>query len=315
MLAAVRASVSSLPTDRPVIVACSGGPDSVALAAAAARVGQRLGIPMAAVVIDHGLQAESATVANAAVDLCKSLGLAPVASRRVATTGSGGIEAAARRARYAALEAVADQWQASAVLLGHTRDDQAETVLLGLARGSGARTLAGMPAVRGRYHRPLLGLPRDLVRQAFPDLPVWLDPHNSDRQFLRVRVREVVLPMLTDQVGPGVVSALARSAAQCRTEVAAVDEWARRVYPECVTTTSEDVHIDARRLADFPEAVVARVVRQAAEAAGSETSSLTAVHVNSLSALILRWHGQGAIALPGGVSASRISGRVVLRRD
>lgn len=306
--------MAALPVAQPVLVACSGGADSVALAAAAVRVGARLGIAVGAAVIDHGIQPDSATIAEAAAGICTSLGLAPVTIRQVTPVGPGGIEAAARRARYAALDDIADEWQASAVLLGHTQDDQAETVLLGLARGSGARTLAGMPVVRGRYHRPLLGLSRDVVRSAFPDLPVWHDPHNSDLRFLRVRVRQVVLPMLAEQVGPGVSSALARSAAQCRAEVDAVDEWARRVSPECVHHTAAEVVIEALQLADYPEAVVARVVRQAAEAAGCPSAGLTAVHVSAMVALVRHWHGQGAVALPGGVSAGRISGRVVLCR-
>lgn len=314
VLAAVRTAMVGLPTDQPVLVACSGGPDSVALTAAAVRVGARLGMPVAAAIIDHGLQSDSEAVATRAAQLCADLGAAPVIVRRASVSGSGGLEAAARRTRYDALAAIASEHGASAVLLGHTQDDQAETVLLGLARGSGARTLAGMPARRGLYLRPLLDLPRAVVRDAFPDLPTWHDPHNSDQRFLRVRVRDHVLPMLTEQVGAGVVRALARSAAQCRAEVDAVDEWARRVLPECVTSTVAEVMIDAPALADYPEAVVTRVVRQSAEAAGSPPAALTATHLSALTALILRWHGQGTVALPGSVSASRISGRVVLRR-
>ncbi|MCE3245986.1 MAG: tRNA(Ile)-lysidine synthetase, partial [Arthrobacter sp.] len=147
-----------------ILVACSGGPDSLALAAVAAyfaRRGHVDGRPVAvgAVVVDHQLQAGSAEVAARTAESLKELGLSPVLVRAVDVAAGGfGPEAAARDARHAALEAAAEEWNAGAVLLGHTLDDQAEQVLLGLARGSGTRSLAGMRPVRGKLLRPFLGL-------------------------------------------------------------------------------------------------------------------------------------------------------------
>jgi tRNA(Ile)-lysidine synthase len=204
--------------DRPLLVACSGGPDSLALAAAAAEVGRRRAAPVRAVVVDHGLQADSSQVAAAVVGQLSRL---PVAAEVVTVTvesSSLGLEAAARRARYAALEATAADEEL--ILLGHTLDDQAETVLLGLARGSGPRSLAGMPAARGAFRRPLLGLRRSVTVAACAQwgLTPWSDPHNADERFARVRVRSKVLPVLEAELGPGIAEALARSAELVRAD-------------------------------------------------------------------------------------------------
>ncbi len=145
---AVRASLAGLMPGDLVLAACSGGQDSLALAAALAFVAPRAGLRAGAVTVDHGLQEGSAEHAARLMPTLSGLGLDPVLVATVAVAGPGGPEAAARTARYAALEKTAADVGAAAVLLGHTLDDQAETVLLGLARGSGPRSLAGMP------HRP-----------------------------------------------------------------------------------------------------------------------------------------------------------------
>lgn len=179
--AAVRSALADLPRGSLVLVACSGGPDSLALAAATAFCAPRLELHAGAVCVDHGLQPGSGPVAAQAVTTCRHLGLEPAWAERVVVSGPGGLEAAARRARYAALDAAAERTHAACVLLGHTLDDQAETVLLGLARGAGARSLAGMPAVRDRYRRPFLGLRRaeTLAACAALGLAPWLDPMNA----------------------------------------------------------------------------------------------------------------------------------------
>ncbi|NEC77799.1 tRNA lysidine(34) synthetase TilS, partial [Streptomyces sp. SID7958] len=135
--------------------------------------------------------------------------------------------------RYAALDAAAERHGATAVLLGHTRDDQAETVLLGLARGSGIRSLSGMAAVSGadgRYRRPFLQLDRQTARRAcmVQSLPVWDDPHNADPAFTRSRLRHEGLPALEKALGKGVVEALARTAQLSRDDADALDAWASR---------------------------------------------------------------------------------------
>ena len=227
----VRRCLADLEPGDLVLAACSGGADSLALAAALAHEAPRLSLRGGGVTVDHGLQAGSAERAGRVAALLRGLGLDPVHQVSVtvpAGPGSGGPEAAARAARYAALEQVAEQAGAAAVLLGHTRDDQAETVLLGLARGAGGRALAGMPARRGRLRRPLLGVPRATLREACTaqGLEPWDDPHNADPAYARARVRHQAMPALEAALGPGVAAALARSAAQLTADCDALDALA-----------------------------------------------------------------------------------------
>lgn len=316
VVSAVKRELSDVPTDRGVVVACSGGPDSIALAAAVARVGRGARPPafVGAVVVDHQLQPDSAAVAEDAAQRCRELGLSTVEVVIADVSGGGGQEAAARRARYRALAAAAERLGAAVVLLGHTQDDQAETVLVGLTRGSGPRVLAGMRRRNGIFRRPLLHLPRETVRAAFPSVPVWNDPHNEDRRFRRSVVRHDLLPTLVESLGPGVVAALARSADLTRAETEALDVWAERLAQTAVRVRPEVVTVDAGFLANEPQAVVARVAIAAADFAGCPRHRLVATHVTALSDLILNWRGQGELQLPGGVVARRSSGTVVLRR-
>lgn len=222
-----------------VLVACSGGADSMALASALAFEAPKLGVRAGGVTVDHGLQPGSDLRADEVVLRLTELGLAPVESIAVAVGREGGPEAAARDARYAALDAAAERHGATAVLLGHTRDDQAETVLLGLARGSGIRSLSGMAAVSGRpgapdrYRRPFLQLDRQTARKAcmVQSLPVWDDPHNADPAYTRSRLRHEGLPALEKALGKGVVEALARTAQLSRDDADALDTWARQAGP------------------------------------------------------------------------------------
>ena len=238
-------------------MALSGGADSLAMLAATVLVCQERGLVCGAVVVDHQLQPGSSAVAARAADQARILGCSDarvVAVEVEAGQGAGGPEAAARTARYAALDRVAGDPRAprdaaarrepaaAAVLLGHTLDDQAETVLLGLARGSGTRSLAGMAPRAGRYRRPLLDLPRELVARAAaeaaaedPRLQPWADPHNEDPAFARVRVRAEVVPVLEAALGPGVSRALARTAALAREDADALDAWAERVLADLRT--------------------------------------------------------------------------------
>lgn len=245
LLRAVRAELADLAPGDRVVVALSGGPDSLALVAATVPVAQELGLVCAARVVDHGLQPGSAAVAATAADQARLLGCddAEVLTVRVDLgPGAGGPEAAARRARYDALARAAeptDGPSAAAVLLGHTRDDQAETVLLALARGSGTRAVAGMAPRTGVYRRPLLDMPRSVVRaaasaleQADPRLASWADPHNSSERFARVRVRYGVLPALEAALGPAAVTGLVRTARLARQDADALDAWAALAWDE-----------------------------------------------------------------------------------
>ena len=304
--AAVRSSLTDLGGGATALAAVSGGADSLALAAALAHVATRLKLSAGAVIVDHKLQSGSDERAARAAEQCRELGLDPVIVRPVTVGRAGGPEAAARTARYAALDATADDLGADVVLLGHTLDDQAETVLLGLARGSGARSLAGMAAVAGRYRRPFLGVRRTETRAACRalGLDVWHDPHNADPAYARVRVRREVLPVLESALGPGVVEALARTASLLRDDADALDEWAGKA-------AADGLVLDA--LSAVPAAVRRRVLRQAAIAAGCPAGALTARHIADMDRLVHDWHGQGPVSLPAGLVAERSCDRLLLR--
>ena len=298
-----------------VLAACSGGPDSLAMAAALAFEAPRLGVRGGAVTVDHGLQRGSAGQTARVTDVLRHMGLDPVHALRVqvASRGEGagypGPEAAARRARYEAIGAAAAECGASAVMLGHTMDDQAETVLLGLARGSGARSLAGMERKSGRYLRPLLGLRRSQTMAACEALGLepWDDPQNADPAFARTRVRQRVLPLMEELLGPGITEALARTADRLRADADALDYLAEQAA-ERAGTPGQGLEVAA--LAELPDAIRTRVLRRAAIAAGAPAGSLSAAHVASLDALVTAWHGQRWSDLPGGVRCVRRYGRL-----
>jgi tRNA(Ile)-lysidine synthase len=314
---AVRRVLAETEPGGLVLVACSGGADSLALAGALAFEAARSGHRAGGVTVDHGLQAGSADRAGQVVRLLRGLGLDPVESVAVRVGGAGGPEAAARDARYNALQKTATRLAAASVLLGHTLDDQAETVLLGLARGSGARSLAGMPSDfdRGavRFARPLLELDRATTRRACRamGLPGWDDPHNDDPAYTRVRVRRDALPVLERALGPGVAAALARTARMLRDDAEALDAWAERV-----AAGQKDLFaMDVTALAELPRAVRTRVLRRAAVAAGSPPGALAAVHIAEVDRLITAWHGQRHVDLPGDVRAWRRYGKLLLRGE
>ena len=309
---AVRTALADVEPGETVLVACSGGADSTALAAATRFESRAAGWTVGAVVVDHGLQAGSADVCDQVAARLEKLGIPEVAVVRAQVDSGGGPEAAARRARYTALAREAERTGARCVLLGHTLDDQAETVLLGLARGSGARSLSGMRPRSGLYRRPLLELPRATTRQACAaeDLTVWDDPHNDDTTFARVRVRRHVLQVLERELGPGVSEALARTARMLRDDADALDELAVAARSEC----RQGDGLDVERLATLPPAVRRRVLRTAALDAGCPAGDLTAGHVDAVDALVTDWHGQRGVDLPGFVRAVRTGGTVMMRR-
>jgi tRNA(Ile)-lysidine synthase len=289
----LRLLLDDLEPGARVEVALSGGADSLALAACLSFVASNAGWAAGAVVVDHGLQPDSATVAERAVGQARALGLdAEVVTVEVGT--DGGPEAAARDARYAVLRSR----PVDAMLLAHTLDDQAETVLLGLGRGSGPRSLAGMPAVDGLVRRPFLGLRRaDTERICTASgLTWWTDPHNADSGFRRSRLRHEVLPLLEDVLDGGVAEALARTADQLRADTSLLDELAGDVSDPC----------DVPLLASMPSALRSRVLRRAALEAGADGSQLAAVHIGELDRLVTDWRGQERVELPGRISALRV---------
>jgi tRNA(Ile)-lysidine synthase len=310
--AAVRAGIRDLAgASSLVLVACSGGPDSTALLDAACAVGPRLGLRVGALTVDHGLQPGSAERARAVAAVAAGRGACPVSIWHVVVGSRGGPEAAARAARHDAYLAAAAASGAATVLLGHTRDDQAETVLLGLARGSGARSLAGMAARVGLLRRPFLHLARATVHEAAGavDTPLWHDPHNTDPRYARARVRSEALPMLEQTLGPGVAAALARSADLLRDDADALDAWAQ---DEAGRHVRERGDVDAVAVSGLPAAVRTRVLRLAALAAGCPPSALTAAHVRALDALVCAAPPGSTTSLPGGRMAQRVGGRLLI---
>lgn len=314
-VAEVRRAVRAALEDRTgsVVVALSGGPDSLALAAATAFEAERLGIRAEAVVIDHGLQEGSDAVAERAAQTVRKRGLA---ARVVAVdvVAKDGPEADARAARYAGLARAAAETGADAVLLGHTLDDQAETVLLGLARGSGATSLAGMAPERRDatgpvWLRPLLGVRRrtTVAACAAEGLQPWSDPHNADPSYARVRARERVLPVLEAELGPGVAEALARTAEQLREDAAAFQDMIDETIEDIVEHAEAGISISVAALAANPAALRNRIVRYVVE---SEFGvSLTRAQTLQVARLAVHWRGQGPIDLPACV-ARRIGDRI-----
>ncbi len=296
-----------------VLVALSGGPDSLALAAAVAFEAPRAGVQGGAVIVDHQLQSGSDAVAERAAQQAGALGLNPVRVVRVTVPGgAGGPEAAARSARYDALSAVATETGAVAVLLGHTLDDQAETVLLGLARGSGSASLQGMAPVAGLYRRPLLGIRRSTTVQACIDagLEPWVDPHNDDPAYTRVRVRKNVLPVLEAELGPGMAEALARTAEQLREDSAALDAFAEEVAEDLAEHVEAGIALPVAALAANPPALRQRLIRLVVASEFGE--SLSRAHTLEIARLVTDWHGQGPIDVPG-VRVARTGGMIEFR--
>jgi tRNA(Ile)-lysidine synthase len=308
---AVRRALQGLDADT-VIVALSGGPDSLALAAATAFEAPKLGIRAVAVTVDHGLQAGSADAAARAAEAARGLGLeAVVVTVEVGT--AGGPEASARDARYRALARAARDQDAGAVLLGHTLDDQAETVLLGLARGSGAASLQGMAPDRadnsGRWLRPLLAIRRvsTVAACAAEGLEPWHDPHNADPRFSRVRVRERVLPVLEAELGPGIAEALARTAEQLREDAEAFAEMIEETIEDIVEHAEAGISVSAAALAANPAALRHRIIRLVVASEFGE--SLSRAQTLEVARLVTDWAGQGPIDLPG-CCVRRVGGRL-----
>ena len=300
----VRAVLDELTPGSTVLVACSGGADSLALLSAAVFEARAQAVRVVGVTVDHQLQDGSADHAARVADQMRALGVDESVTATVSVTAQGvGPEAAARQARYDVLEELATRLDADQVLLGHTLDDQAETVLLGLARGSGGRSLSGMRRSFDVFRRPLLDVTRADTETACvtEGIEFWSDPHNSDEQFARVRVRTTVLPMLEEQLGPGVARTLARTADQLRADTSYLDAVADAALGEAVT----DGGLAVERLSRMDVAVRGRVLRLAAVAAGSPPGELFHEHVVAIDRLVTHWHGQKGVDLPGHVCAVR----------
>lgn len=315
-------------SDALVLVACSGGPDSLALGAATAFIAPRLGLRAGAIIVDHGLQEGSAQAAQQAAQQCRYLGLNPVTVRTTTVdldAGSGGMEGAARDARYQELSNVQRETGAIAVLLGHTLDDQAEQVLLSLARGSGTRSLAGIPARRGKYVRPFLGMRRTEIDHICDhlNLTVWHDPTNflpensSEEDFQnaprRTVVREIILPELERYLGPGIATSLARTSQLARDDDEALRQQAHQLLHRATTEHSEKhLTLDCTTLQNSPKAVRTRALHQGGLSVGIPSGYLAFEHIAALDALLTQWRGQGPVDLPGRYRGRRRCGTLTL---
>jgi len=303
---AVRPFLEKMEAGDRIVVAVSGGADSLALAYAVSMEVKKLALQLSAVTIDHQLQDKSGDQAATVVEQMKTLGV-ECTIEKITVEITDGLESSARRARYEAF----GRLNAAAIFLGHTHNDQAETVLLGLSRGSGTRSLSGMAEVNGKHIRPFLTITREQTEQACAEIGLtpWNDPHNKDSQFARVRVRTQALPVLEETIGPGISEALVRSAQILRDDADALDQWAEQEI------LGLDLHdLDCTYLQGLPKAIRSRIIRRAIYAAGAPSGSLTAEHVGAVEALICAWNGQGPAHLPGGVKVERFSGRLSLLR-
>ncbi len=302
------------PLGESLCVAVSGGADSLALLAATVFEAEKLGRAVDAVSIDHQLQQGSAARAGHVVALARRLGCRAATVRTVTVAGTSNVEARARTARY---DALAAESQGRWVLLGHTLDDQAESVLLGLGRGSGPRAIAGMSAYNFPYGRPLLTVRRTQTRAACQDndLPIWDDPHNDDPRFTRVRIRNEALPLLEDILGGGVAEALATTADLLQHDDRAAGELARRALDVLRVEPAAEMAaaLRVRALGDHPAGLRRRIIKLWLEKDGG-FGSLTGAHITAVDALVSDYHGQGPAYLPGGRRVARSRETINLTR-
>lgn len=304
---AVRPFLERLEAGDRFLVAVSGGADSLALAKVLFIEAKDLVLTPVAITVDHQLQPGSDVQAAKVVQQLKEIGYSEIYSEKVVVDSHSGLEAGARDVRYQAINKIAEAFKAQQIYLGHTFNDQAETVLLGLARGSGSRSLSAMAAVNGQYIRPFLTVDRttteELCRES--NLDFWSDPHNLDIDFTRVRVRREVIPYLEKNLDLGISKALVRTASQLRDDADALDQWADSEFTHLNATD-----LDCDYLATLPKAVRTRILRKAAIVAGAE--SPTFEQMSAMEAFISAWKGQGELSLAGGVKVRRISGRLSL---
>ena len=298
--------------DIRILLGVSGGTDSMALAIATLLECRKFGVEAVAIIINHQLQEGSAIVASETQAELLRLGFLSVEVMTVDVELTDGLEASARRARYQAFEQAMAKYQPDYFFLAHTKNDQAESVLLGLARGSGTRSLSGIAAVNGKFIRPLLEIDREVTEATCLEngIKPWQDPQNFDLHYARVRVRLEVLPVLESNLGPGTIDALARSAKILRQDADALDFLAIGYLEE-----RDFSNLAVHQLLELPQAIRIRVLRLAIYRVGAPEGSLSADHLSPVEALITQWHGQGAISLPGGVKVVRISGRLSLSQQ
>lgn len=253
-----------------------------------------------AVTVDHGLQSTSAEVARRVVSIAESWGVPAEVTTVTVDAGDEGLEAAARDARYGALETARTAHGADWVLTAHTRSDQAETVLLGLMRGSGTRSLAGMAPQTGRVVRPLLDVDRasTVASCRAQNIEVWNDPMNADDSFARVRAR-TLLATLEAELGQPLIANLSRTAELCRADADCLDDLAE----SRAATVRGRTEVALTELAGLEDAILTRVVRDWLISLDVPAQSFGAARVSELCALICKpgtsGHAHARLSLPG----------------
>lgn len=305
----VRPWLTILPAHSKILVGVSGGADSMALAIVLKIEADNLALELIPVVVDHGLQENSDLIAKEVASKLNKLGFAEVFVAKAQVTVTDGLESSARRARYQIFNQAIDNFGAANFFLAHTENDQAESVLLGLARGSGTKSLSGMAEVNGLFIRPLLATSRaqTVAVCAENEIEYWQDPHNQNEEFTRVRVRKNILPLMEEEIGPGIIGALARSARILREDSDALEALANQYL------SNKDVRdLEIAPLLELPKAIRSRVLRAAIYSVGAPAGSISADHLAPIEALVTDWRGQGVTSLPGGVKVARISGRLSL---
>ena len=265
-----------------VLVALSGGADSVALLDVLRELAPSLRLALECVHVHHGLRPEADADARFAQDLCAAL-LVPCHVEHVVVRREPpweGLEAEARRARYRALAARADAVSATRVATGHTADDQAETVLMRLLQGAGPRGLAGISPARGPFIRPLLGARREeiLAHLASRGLGWVEDATNRDPRILRNRMRHVILPVLAEAFGPGIVDSLGRAAVLCRDLVADLERRADSELARLAKRGPDGIVLPVGELARLPGELAAELLLRAAAGLGESRPRRTAAH-------------------------------------
>jgi tRNA(Ile)-lysidine synthase len=298
--------------DSRILIGVSGGADSLALAVAATAEARKHSLDLVAIIIDHQLQEGSRRVAEQTRAILEKIGYQKIEIIPVEVVITDGLESSARRARYEAFQIAIEKYRPDYFFLAHTKNDLAESVLLGLARGSGTRSLSGIAEQNGAYIRPLLGIDRESTESCCQENQIepWNDPQNRDPAYLRSRVRHQVLPILEREMGPGIIEALARSSRILREDADALDSWVEELL-----VGNRDELLEVQFLGSLPKAIRIRLLRRIIYKAGAPEGSLSADHLAPVEALVTQWHGQGQISLPGSVKVERISGRLSLSQE
>jgi len=290
------------PADN-ILVACSGGADSLALAWTSQVVTKRIGLNLIAVIIDHQLIKESTQVAQDAKKKCEDFGIEKVVIKQIEVKDDkDGLEAAARKARYEAFEELVNEFNAKAVLLAHTQDDQAETMLMRLTRGSGAKSLSAMKEVSGKYLRPFLHIRKQVLVDALEkeNISYWQDPANTNYKFLRAKVRHELMPKLIEVLGDSAIDSLDRTSGLLKEDNEALESIALESYEKL------NKELKVQELEKLPTAIRKRVIKIAALNSGVTPGPFSFEHIEAIDALVTNWRGQGNVDLPGFIQASRV---------